>query len=54
VRRRDGIAALTGLHWLGWAVGVSLAFVLLTGAWRWLPNKRRFAPAGGKPARSGD
>jgi len=36
-----GIAALTGLHWLGWAVGVPLAFVLLTGVWRWLPGRRR-------------
>lgn len=34
-----GIAALTGLPWLGWAVGIPLALILITGAWRWLPSK---------------
>lgn len=35
-----GIAALTGLAWLGWTVGIPLALILITGAWRWLPGKR--------------
>ncbi|MFP4204131.1 MAG: hypothetical protein ACLFS4_07345 [Opitutales bacterium] len=34
-----GIALLTGLNWLGWAVGVPLAVVLITGAWRFLPAR---------------
>ena len=32
----SGIAWLTGLQWLGWAVGVPLAIILITGAWRFL------------------
>jgi len=35
-----GIAMLTGLPWLGWAAGVPVALILLTGAWRWLPGRR--------------
>jgi len=35
-----GIAILTGLHWLGWAIGLPLAAVLVTGAWRFLPSRR--------------
>lgn len=35
-----GIAALTGLTWLGWAIGIPLALILITGAWRWLPNRK--------------
>ena len=35
-----GINALTGLAWPGWAVGVPLALILATGAWRWLPNRK--------------
>ncbi|NBB78904.1 MAG: hypothetical protein GVY36_05585 [Verrucomicrobia bacterium] len=31
-----GIALLTGLKWLGWAVGLPLALVLISGAWRFL------------------
>ena len=31
-----GIALLTGIQWLGWAVGVPLALILITGAWRFL------------------
>lgn len=34
-----GIAALTSLTWLGWAVGILLGLVLITGAWRWLPTR---------------
>ena len=34
-----GLAMLTGLHWLGWAVGVPLALILITGAWRFIPKK---------------
>ena len=36
-----GIAVLTGLTWLGWAVGILLGLVLITGAWRWLPTKTK-------------
>jgi|GEM_PF-1573258 len=36
-----GIVWLTGLTWLGWAVGIPLAIVLLTGAWRYLPRKSK-------------
>jgi hypothetical protein len=35
-----GLVALTGLPWLGWAVGVPLGLALITGAWRWLPRRR--------------
>jgi len=34
-----GFVALTGLQWLGWAVGVPLGLILITGAWRFLPKK---------------
>lgn len=34
-----GVAMLTGLQWLGWAVGIPLALILITGAWRWLPRR---------------
>ncbi len=34
-----GLALLTGLHWLGWAVGIPLALILITGAWRFVPKK---------------
>jgi hypothetical protein len=34
-----GLTLLTGIHWLGWAVGVPLALILITGAWRLLPKK---------------
>jgi len=34
-----GIVLLTGLTWLGWVVGVPVALILLTGAWRWLPGR---------------
>lgn len=34
-----GIATLTGIAWLGWAVGILLALILITGAWRWLPGR---------------
>lgn len=37
----NGIAALTGLTWLGWAVGILLGLVLITGAWRWLPARSK-------------
>lgn len=30
----------TGLAWLGWAIGISTALILLTGAWRLLPNRK--------------
>jgi hypothetical protein len=36
------IVFLTGLTWLGWAVGVPLGIVLITGAWRYLPRKAKF------------
>lgn len=36
-----GITMLSGLEWLGWAVGIPLALILITGAWRWLPTKTR-------------
>ena len=29
-----GISLLTGIQWLGWAVGIPLAVILITGAWR--------------------
>jgi|GEM_PF-1181837 len=32
-----GVTLLTGLHWFGWAVGLPLALILITGAWRFLP-----------------
>ena len=32
----SGIAWLTGLQWLGWALGVPVAIILITGAWRFL------------------
>lgn len=34
-----GIALLTGIQWLGWAIGVPLALILITGAWRFLGPK---------------
>jgi len=39
-----GLALLTGFHWLGWAVGVPLALILITGAWRFLPMKAKWSP----------
>ena len=33
------IALLTGIQWLGWVVGVPLAIILITGAWRFLRSK---------------
>jgi len=36
-----GIVFLTGLEWLGWAVGVPLGLVLLTGAWRFFPRGKK-------------
>lgn len=36
-----GLAMLTGIHWLGWAVGVPLALILITGAWRFLPKRAK-------------
>lgn len=33
-----GIALLTGMNWLGWAVGIPVALILITGAWRFLPQ----------------
>lgn len=35
-----GITLLTGLQWLGWAVGIPLAIILITGAWRFLPARK--------------
>ena len=35
-----GIALLTGLNWLGWAVGMPIAIILITGAWRFLPARK--------------
>lgn len=35
-----GITRLTGMDWLGWVVGVPLALVLITGAWRFVPILR--------------
>lgn len=35
-----GIALLTGLNWLGWAVGILLALILITGAWRFFRGLR--------------
>ena len=37
----SGLVFLTGLTWLGWAVGVPLAIILITGAWTRLPRKRK-------------
>lgn len=34
----SAITVLTGLEWLGWSIGVPLALILFTGAWRWLPT----------------
>jgi len=34
-----GVTWLTGLHWLGWVVGLSLVLILITGAWRFLPAR---------------
>jgi hypothetical protein len=31
-----GVTLLTGLNWLGWAVGVPVGLILVTGAWRFL------------------
>lgn len=36
----SGLALLTGLQWLGWVVGIALAFILITGAWRFLGSER--------------
>ncbi len=36
-----GIVYLTGFEWLGWAVGIPLGLVLLTGAWRFLPRRKQ-------------
>lgn len=33
----SGAALITGFTWLGWGVGVPVAIVLVTGAWRFLP-----------------
>lgn len=33
-----GITMLTGLNWLGWAVGIPVGLILITGAWRFLPT----------------
>jgi len=33
------ITLLTGLTWLGWTIGVPLAIILITGAWRLLPKR---------------
>ena len=35
-----GLTFLTGLVWLGWLVGVPLAIVLITGAWKLIPSNR--------------
>jgi len=35
-----GLSFLTGMAWLGWLVGVPLAIILITGAWRFLPRQR--------------
>jgi hypothetical protein len=35
-----GIAFLSGLVWLGWVVGIPTALILITGAWRFLPNRK--------------
>jgi hypothetical protein len=32
----SGITLLTGIQWLGWAVGIPLAVILITGAWLFL------------------
>jgi membrane protein implicated in regulation of membrane protease activity len=34
-----GLVLLTGLYWLGWAVALPLALILLAGAWRF-PSKK--------------
>ncbi len=36
-----GLTMLTGIPWLGWAVGVPLALILITGAWRFLPKRAK-------------
>ncbi len=33
-----GLAALTGLNWLGWTVGIPLILILITGAWTFIPK----------------
>ncbi len=35
------VVALTGREWIGWAAGVPLALILITGAWKWRPGKSR-------------
>jgi len=35
------VALLTGHDWLGWAVGAPVGLVLATGAWKYLPKRRR-------------
>ncbi len=36
-----GIAWITGLNWLGWTIGLPLAIILITGAWRFLPSRQK-------------
>jgi len=36
-----GIVLLTGLNWLGWAVGIPVGLILITGAWRFLPKSSK-------------
>ncbi|MFK7852227.1 MAG: hypothetical protein AB8D78_14720 [Akkermansiaceae bacterium] len=36
-----GMSLLTGIDWLGWALGIPSAIFLITGAWRFLPNKQQ-------------
>jgi membrane protein implicated in regulation of membrane protease activity len=35
-----GVTWLPGLEWLGWVVGLPLALILITGAWRFLPARK--------------
>lgn len=35
----SGIALLSGLPWLGWGGGITVALILITGAWRFLPSR---------------
>ena len=35
----SGASHLSGLPWLGWAVGLPLIVILVTGAWQYIPRK---------------
>ena len=33
------LMTLTGREWIGWSVGIPLALILISGAWKWFPPR---------------